>query len=422
MTDRTHAYDLVVFGATGYVGKILCEYLAEHLGDREEVRWAIAGRNATKLAQLANALGHNAGRRLGQIVADATDEASLRALCAQTRVVISTVGPYALYGDLLVKSCAQTGTDYCDLTGEIQWIRRTIKQYEALARETGARIVHCCGFDSVPSDLGVYFLQQQARQRFGQPCSQVKMRVMGAQGGFSGGTVASGLQLVKEAAASPEIRQELSDLYSLCPETAGTSHPQPNGATARHDEIFGGWVGPFVMAPVNARIVLRSQALLDPAYGPAFEYEEAVWMGDGIAGWSAAWGMTLALGAFAAAAAVGPLRWALANTLVPAPGEGPTPEERERGFYHLRFWGRTPAGETLGVDLKGDRDPGYGSTAKILGQAGLSLACDFPKSAKPGGFWTPASLFGDVLIERLMAHAGLTFVAAEAICNPPDRN
>ena len=213
MTRPTH--DLVVFGATSFVGQILARYLAEYLsGSGETLRWAIAGRSEAKLRQVRDTLGA-AGQSVPIIVADAADEAQLRALCAQTRVVVSTVGPYALYGEPLVRVCAETGTDYCDLTGETQWIKRMIDRYEPAARQSGARIVHCCGFDSVPSDMGVFFLQQQARQRWDVPAAQVKMRVKTLKGGASGGTVASVINVVREAAADPALRRELLDPYSL---------------------------------------------------------------------------------------------------------------------------------------------------------------------------------------------------------------
>jgi short subunit dehydrogenase-like uncharacterized protein len=201
-------YDLVVLGATGFVGKILCQYLVAQAGRETGLKWAIAGRAKLKLDQLATALGPTR-LALPQIMADVTDEASLRDLCAQTRVVLSTVGPYALYGEPLVKVCAETGTDYCDLTGEAQWVRRMIQTYGDSAQRSGARIVHCCGFDSIPSDLGVYYLQQQAQSQFGQPCTSIKMRVKAAQGGISGGTAASGINLVKEATASPGLPEIL---------------------------------------------------------------------------------------------------------------------------------------------------------------------------------------------------------------------
>ena len=269
MSDRQLDYDLVVFGATGFVGRILCDYLLDQV--ENSVRWAVAGRSKAKLETLVAELGTAA-----YIAADATDEASLRELCAQTRVVISTVGPYALHGERLVKVCAETGTDYCDLTGEPQWVRQMIERYQSAAQSSGARIVHCCGFDSVPSDLGVYYLQQQAKQRFGQPCNRIKMRVKAAKGGVSGGTVASGINIIQEARSNPNLRQELDNPYSLCPETPSTVTHPPTLVSAQYDPDFQEWVSPFVMAAINTRIVLRSNALLEYSYGKSFQYEEAV--------------------------------------------------------------------------------------------------------------------------------------------------
>ncbi|NJN21135.1 MAG: saccharopine dehydrogenase [Leptolyngbya sp. RL_3_1] len=417
-------YDLVVFGATGFVGKIVCQYLLDTVGVAGDLRWAIAGRSIPKLEQLVKDLGPHTA--LPVCVADAADEATLRDLCAQTRVVISTVGPYARYGEPLVKVCAETGTDYCDLTGEAQWVRRMVQTYGALAQRSGARIVHCCGFDSIPSDLGVYALQHQAQRRFGQPCQRVKMRVKAAQGGISGGTIASGINLVKEAAANPALRQEWANPYSLCldlqtVQTAQTAktHP-PTLIPVQYDAAFQAWVTPFVMAEINTRIVLRSQGLLEQAdgapltYGPNFQYDEGILTGTGIVGGLVAHALKISLTGLGIAAALGPTRWLLEQTIVPAPGAGPSPAAQAEGFYDLRFWGETATGQTLELKVTGDRDPGYGSTAKILGQAGLCLAQDCPKTAKPGGFWTPATLFGEGLIDRLINQAGLTFAVREA--------
>ena len=400
MVDPTPRYNLVVFGATGFVGRILCKYLLEQVGVNGA--WAIASRSQAKLNALVSELGAST---LPQIIADVTDEASLRHICAQTQVVISTVGPYALYGEPLVKVCAETGTDYCDLTGEPQWIRQMIRQYSATAEQTGARIIHCCGFDSIPSDLGVYYLQQQAKERFGGVCDRIKMRVKAAMGGVSGGTAASGINLVKEASGDPALRQELDNPYSLCPDSS-RSHP-PTLVPVEYDPDFQGWVSPFVMAAINTRIVLRSNALLNYAYGRQFQYDEAILTGPNATGWLVAQGLSVGLGGMAAAMAFSPTRWLLENTLIPKSGEGPSQTAQEQGFYDLRFWGMTAEGQTIQVKVTGDRDPGYGSTAKMLGQAGLCLAEDFP--TKAGGFWTPASMFGDVLIERLVKAAGLTF-------------
>ena len=402
MSDRQLDYDLVVFGATGFVGRILCDYLLDQV--ENSVRWAVAGRSKAKLETLVAELGTAA-----YIAADATDEASLRELCAQTRVVISTVGPYALHGERLVKVCAETGTDYCDLTGEPQWVRQMIERYQSAAQSSGARIVHCCGFDSVPSDLGVYYLQQQAKQRFGQPCNRIKMRVKAAKGGVSGGTVASGINIIQEARSNPNLRQELDNPYSLCPETPSTVTHPPTLGDAQYDPDFQEWVSPFVMAAINTRIVLRSNALLEYSYGKSFQYEEAVLTGSNVKGQLAAKGLSAALTGLTVAAAFSPTRWLLKNTIIPKQGEGPSEVSQEQGFYDLRFWGVTASGETIEVKVLGDRDPGYGSTAKMLGQAGLCMAQDFAKSDKPGGFWTPASMFGNHLIERLVKAAGLTF-------------
>jgi short subunit dehydrogenase-like uncharacterized protein len=402
------SHDLIVFGATSFVGQILARYLAEEFGAQGSLKWAMAGRSEQKLAALRNSLGLAAGR-VPLVVADAADEAALRRLCESTRVVISTVGPYALYGEPLVKVCAETGTDYCDLTGEVQWIRRMIRNYEPAARKSGARIVHCCGFDSIPSDLGVYFLQQQARRQFGAPCTTVKMRVKAMRGGFSGGTVASLLNVVKEAGANPALRKELANPYSICPEGYAPAVRQPNVKSAQYDADFEAWVAPFVMAAINTRVVQRSNALSKQAYGEDFRYDEAMLMGSGLQGRAAALGMAAGLGGFMVASALPPTRWALERFVLPAPGEGPSAEEQRKGFFDIRFLGTTDDGRSLRVKVTGDRDPGYGSTAKMLGQAGACLAQDFADSGRKGGFWTPATMFGDKLIDRLVAHSGLTF-------------
>jgi len=408
MAQDDSQLDLVVFGATGFVGQILCEYLLSQTQGDESLNWAIAGRSPDKLAQVAAKLGPQAAT-LPQITANAKDEASLRALCEQTQVVISTVGPYALYGEPLVKVCAETGTGYCDLTGEPQWIRRMIERYETSAQTSGAHIIHCCGFDSIPSDLGVFYLQQQAHKQFGAPCTQVNMRVMAAQGGLSGGTAASGINLVKEASEDPNLRKALEDPYLLCPDSERTpSHP-PTMIPVQFDKDFQEWVTPFVMAEMNTRVVLRSNYLQQQAYGSNFRYEEGILTRGGPIGWLVAQGVKAGLDGFTLAAALPPTRWLLENTILPASGEGPSPEDQSKGFYDLRFVGKTASGQTMQVRVTGDRDPGYGSTSRILGQAGICLAKDVPARHQAGGFWTPAALFGEALIARLERYAGLTF-------------
>lgn len=398
---------LTVFGATSFVGQILTRYLYKQFGTDGALRWAIAGRSEAKLRELRASLYPKA-TRLPTIVADAADEEALRRMCVATQIVISTVGPYALYGEPLVKTCTATGTDYCDLTGEVQWIRRMIRKYEGAARASGARIVHCCGFDSIPSDLGVHFVQQQSMLKFGKSCPRVKMRVKAMRGGASGGTIASMLNVVREAAADPELRKELANPYSLCPDGYSPQLRQPNVKFAEYDADFRSWVAPFVMAAINTRIVQRTNALSKQAYGADFRYDEAVLTGDRFKGRAAATSLGASLGAFMAAAALPPSRWLLERFL-PSPGEGPTPEQQRNGFFDIRLLGRTADDHTLSVRVTGDQDPGYGSTAKMLGQAGACLALDTPKSATPGGFWTPATIFGDRLITRLTKHSGLRF-------------
>jgi short subunit dehydrogenase-like uncharacterized protein len=390
------------------VGKILCRYLQEAFGAQGEMKWAAAGRSKARLEQLRSSLGAKAGT-LPLVVADAADEASLRELCASARVVVSTVGPYALYGEPLVKACAESGTDYCDLSGEVQWIRRMVQRYETTARESGARIVHCCGFDSIPSDMGVHFLQHQAMKRFGAPCTRVKMRVKVMRGEFSGGTVASLMNVIKEAAADPVLRRELADPYSLCPAGSAPKVRQPNVRSAEFDVDFGAWVAPFVMSGINTRIVQRTNALSEQAYGADFTYDEAMLMGRGLKGRVAATAMAAGLAGFMLAGAIGVARAVLERFVLPKPGEGPSPEAQRKGFFDLRFLGTTADGRQIRTKVTGDRDPGYGSTGKMLGQAAACLALDVDKAATPGGFWTPSTIFGDRLIQRLTAHSGLTF-------------
>lgn len=401
---------VVVFGATSFVGQILCRYLATRHADGG-LRWAIAGRSAEKLQQLRSQLGP-AAANLPMIVAEASDDSALRAMCARTDVVVSTVGPYAFYGSPLVKACVDAGTDYCDLTGEVPWIARMIEEHEAAAQRSGARIVHCCGFDSIPSDLGVHFLQREAQRRHGQPCTRVKLRIKALRGGASGGTVASLLNVVEESLRDKAVRQLLADPYAICPRPVPAVR-QPDVRFAQYDDEANSWLAPFVMAGINTRVVHRSNALAGAAYGADFRYDEAMMTGAGLKGRAAATAVSLGLGGFIAAAALPPSRWLLQKYVLPKPGEGPSPEAQEKGFYDFRFYGSTAGGERLVTRLTGDRDPGYGSTAKILGEAAACLAQDLGSEPRRGGFWTPATLLGDRLVERLQAHAGLQFSVLE---------
>lgn len=406
-------YDFVVFGSTSFVGQILTRYLFQRHGATGSVRWALAGRSQAKLEQVRAELGAGAAA-LPLITCDAGDEAGLRTLCTSTRAVVSTVGPYALYGSTLVKVCAETGTDYCDLTGEVQWIKRMLDAHEATAKKSGARIVHCCGFDSIPSDMGVHFLQQQAHQRFGTTCSSVRLGVRKLKGEFSGGTVASLMNVLREAASDPGLRKVLTNPYILCADEGKNGVRQPNVQFTDYDAGMNSWLAPFVMAAINTRIVHRSHALLGLPYGKDFTYDESTMTGAGFSGRLRATTMASAMGAFMVGAALSPTRWLLERFVVPKPGEGPSPQAQEQGCFDSRLFGRTRDGRSLHVKVTGDRDPGYGSTAKMLGEAVACLAFDVPKTAQGGGFWTPSTLLGDKLIQRLTTHAGLVFDVVEA--------
>ncbi len=403
-------FDVVLWGATGFTGRLAAAHLFARYGTGGDVRWALGGRNREKLEQLRSELTSHGStaEALPIIVGDAGDAASMSALAARTRVLCTTVGPYAKYGSKLVAACATGGTHYCDLTGEVQWMRRMIDTHQSDAEASGARIVHTCGFDSIPSDLGVLFLQQAMQARHGVPCRRIAYRAAGFSGGFSGGTAASLLNMFEEAADDPGIRRILGDPYALNPEGRRSGPDGPDRASPFYDEDFASWTAPFIMAGINTRVVRRSNALMKDAYGADFRYDEATLMGPGIGGWVKAAAFTAALGGTLAAAAIGPLRGLLARAL-PDPGEGPTPEQQEKGYFDILLYGEHPSdrGKSLRARVTGDRDPGYGSTAKMLGESAVCLAKD--ELDVGGGFWTPASAMGSALIERLRARAGLTF-------------
>ena len=400
MSTAPNVHDVVLFGATSFVGRLVARRLVERHGTSGALDWAIAGRDPDKLGRIAREMGADVPR----LVADAHDPAALAELCARARVVISTVGPYALHGSRLVAAVAESGTDYVDLTGEPQWMRRMIDAHHDRAAETGARVVHACGFDSVPSDLGVRFTQARALERLGEPCVRIRMGVKAAKGGFSGGTVASLVNVLAEASRDPAGRAVLADPYALAPAGERDGPRQPNVTLPVRDPGLGAWTAPFVMAPTNVRVVLRSHALLGHPWGRDFTYGEAVMTGDGLAGRARAFAVAGALGGFVRAARFGAVRGALGRVL-PKPGEGPDEAAREAGFYDLRFHGTTASGREIRTRVTGDRDPGYGSTSRILAEAATALL----GSDAPGGLRTPATALGEPFREALETHAGLAF-------------
>jgi len=408
-----------VHGASGFTGRLVAAYLLERYGPPgDALRWALSGRSREKLErvreEIAQATGVEAGRALPLVVADARDAPALASLAASTRVVCTTVGPYALHGSELVAACVGAGTHYCDLTGELPWMRRMIDAHEARARETGARIVHTCGFDSIPSDLGVQFVQEALRRRHGVFSPHVKLRVEGMRGGLSGGTAASMLHLLAEARADASVARLVADPYALNPqgERAGPDGPDPR--VPAWDADFGAWAAPFVMGAINTRVVRRSHALQGFPWGRDFRYDEALLTGTGPLGRLRAAGVAAGTGVAALAGSVGPLRALLARVL-PDPGEGPSPEQREKGWFRLGLYARCAEapGGGLRARVAGDRDPGYGSTAKMLGESAVCLARDdLPVG---GGFWTPAVALGEALRRRLEERAGVSFeIVADA--------
>jgi short subunit dehydrogenase-like uncharacterized protein len=408
-------FDVVVWGASGFTGRLVAEYLLGRHGVGGELRWALAGRDSAKLEQVRLEICRAAGaeaQALPIVLGDADDEASLASLAARTVVVCATVGPYTRYGSKLVAACARAGTHYCDLTGEIQWMRRMIDRHQAQAEASGARIVHTCGFDSIPSDLGVWFLQQEMRARHGVPCPRVRYRVRGFSGGVSGGTAASMLAMLEEASHDPSIRQVMANPYALDPDPKRRGPDGPEAMAPAWDDAFGQWTGPFVMAACNTRVVRRTNAVLGFPYGEEFRYDEATLTGGGVGGWLKAAGLAAGLGVGMGVMTIGPMRRVIAGRL-PSPGEGPSKERREKGFFDIGLHADHPddPGKGLRARVRGDRDPGYGSTSKMLGEVAVCLAVD--ELPVGGGLWTPASAMGSALLTRLEAHAGLSFRVEE---------
>ncbi|MBK9587975.1 MAG: saccharopine dehydrogenase NADP-binding domain-containing protein [Sphingomonadales bacterium] len=387
MTKTKAEFDIIVYGASGFTGRLVAEYLAK----RGIKRWAMAGRSAAKLAEVRDLIG--APKDTPLVEADASAPETLTAMCNRARVIITTVGPYQLYGPELVKACAETGTDYVDLCGEPAWMRHMIDAHDETAKRSGARIVFSCGFDSIPFDLGVWFLQQEAIRQNGAPAPRVKGRVRKMQGGASGGTIASLTETMKAAAKDLSIVGLLRSPFAL---TLGFEGPsQPSGMIPEYDSATGTWAAPFVMAPINTKNVHRSNFLLGHPYGTDFTYDEMMMTTIGDAGKAIAEGIATALKS-ANPFGEGPQ---------PKPGEGPSAEEREAGFYDILFIGEYPDGKSIRASVKGDRDPGYGSTSKMIAESALTLL----EVDTPGGVVTPGAIMAKPLIARLTANAGLEF-------------
>lgn len=383
-------FDVIIYGSTGYTGRLVAEYMTEQYdvgGDAP--KWAMAGRSQEKLEEVRDLIG--APKETPLIVADANDSDSLDDMTKRATVILTTVGPYQLYGNELVAACVKNGTHYVDLCGEPGWMRQMIDEHQEAAEKSGAQICFSCGFDSIPFDLGVLMLQKEMNKRYSKPATRVRGRVRAMEGKFSGGTAASLTETMKAIAKNPSLVKILASSFGLTPGFEGPD--QPNMMIPKKDKVLDSWVAPFIMAPINTKNVHRTNYLLDFPYGEDFKYDEMVVTSPGEIGKQAA-EMLAKANPFGGEDA-------------PKPGEGPTKEERDNGHYDAIFIGETADGEMASLCVKGDKDPGYGSTSKMIAESALCLAQDKIKHA--GGVWTPGALMGGKLVKRLEAKAGLSF-------------
>ena len=409
---EARTYDVIFWGATGFTGQLAAEYVAKHYTDTS-LKWAIAGRNQSKLETVKAALCeiNPALSSLPLLTGDSMDLSSLKDLAAQTKVICTTVGPYAQYGANMVQACVEEGTHYCDLTGESPFIQMMIDAHHEEAQKNKVKIVHCCGYDSIPSDLGVLFLQQQMKKRHDTYCQEVKYFVGPTRGGVSGGTVASMLNMMEQA-QDKKIRRMLVDPYTLYPKDLERGNEERDQTGVRWDDDLQSWTGPFVMAGINARVVRRSHALQGLPYGKDFRYSEVMAFKKGVGGWWNAQKLAKGMMAFVVLAAIKPTRSLLKKTVLPKPGEGPTKKQQGNGFFHTYLVGKKGT-QRIDAIVKGNKDPGYGATAGMLAESAICLALDQDKLPEATGITTPATAMGDVLIQRLIEHDVLSFTISE---------
>lgn len=397
------AFDIVLWGGSSFVGRLVAEHLYQKYGVDGGLRWAIGGRNKRKLEATSASLGPGAEALL-IIVGDARDRHFLGSMVESTKVVLSTVGPYALYGKELIEACAVSGTDYCDLAGEIPFVQEMMDRHAVQARASGARILNFCGVDSLPSDLGVWSLNEIARKQFDCGLTHVTNEVKSFKGGFSGGTVSSLGGMHNDAALDDKVAGILKNPYAICPPGRRSGVTQPDIEVVRRSES-GAWLGPFFMAIVNTRVVHATNAQLDYPYGTDFTYDEGWDLGSR----PAARFLALVSRLFYRAYRSGPMRALMNAVLLPRPGEGPSREAREKGNFEFQLIARTRLGHRLMLVVSGDRDPGYGSSSRMIGEVAVCLARDLSKSDLPGGFWTPGAAIAEKIIPRLIENAGMKY-------------
>ena len=405
-------YDLIIMGATGFTGKLVIEYLIKNYGVKNDnFTWAIAGRDIDKLTNLKKALKSISPRsmEIDVLTADSHDKASLDNLTAKCKVIVSAVGPYLNYGHLLIKSCAQNGTHYCDLTGEVPFIKESIEQVSAIAKENNCKIIHSCGFDSIPSDIGVLLLQNEAMKQFGSPLNEIKLYVRAMRGGISGGTIESMINIYEYIKDKPDLQKALKDPYSLTPNSNNTNiQHTPSLKGVQWDQNTMRWLCPFAMSGINTKIVRASNGLMNNYYGKNFQYSEVVSFSRGLGGFTKALGMTLNLAFARLAIEFNPLIYILRKLFLPAPGQGPTREDRENGFFKMHLTGSSDNNKKLNLIVRGDSDAGYSGTAKMITESALSLLLEKKHIPNSSGVLTPASGIGEIIVKRLK-DKGITF-------------
>ncbi|MGB2153522.1 MAG: saccharopine dehydrogenase family protein [Flavobacteriaceae bacterium] len=400
--NQSREFDIIIWGASGFTGRLVAEYLFKQYGTSGNLKWAMAGRNQQKLETVRATI---ADKSVPIVVADSSDETSIKQMVLRTKVICTTVGPYAIYGSKLVAACVENKAHYCDLAGEVQWMRQMIDKHQQTAKANGVKIVHSCGFDSIPSDMGVYFIQREAKVQKGQRAKKISMRVAAMKGGLSGGTYASLSKVIEQAQKDKTIYKVLTNPYGLNPTDQQEGEDRPDLISVVFDKTSQSYVGPFIMAGINTKVVRRTNALSNYSYGKDFRYDEATLNGKGFKGKIK--GILAAIPLIFMTAKPKSVLKSIANKLLPKPGEGPNEEQRENGFFNLRFYVTLEDGSSAMGKVTGDKDPGYGSTSKMLAESAVCLAVD--ELPKISGVLTPSVAMGDALLQRLEKSSGLTF-------------
>ena len=401
--NQSREFDIIIWGASGFTGRLVTLYLFDKYGITGDLKWAMGGRNLTKLEKVRDEV---ANKNVPLVIADSNDKVSLLNMVNRTKVICTTVGPYAKYGSNLVEACIESNIHYCDLAGEVQWMYKMINRHHESAKINGSKIVHTCGFDSIPSDMGVYFIQREAKAKRGIIAQKIKMRVAAISGGISGGTYASLSGVLEEAQKDKMVYKVLTNPYGLNPINEQFGEDKSDLKSVVFDKASQSWIGPFIMASINTKVVRRSNFLSSYSYGKSFRYDEGTIFGKGFLGRIKGILSSIPIGLIMSAKHGSLLKKGL-DILFPIAGEGPTNKKMEKGFYNLRFYITLADGSNAFAKVTGDMDPGYGSSSKMLAESAVCLAKD--KLSNTSGILTPSVAMGDSLLIRLEKNAGLTF-------------